>query len=126
MRAMTQGLSSESAYVPVHVYCAIFLNKCCTCFTTFRVCGGSFLQSRRSRALVTNHWLSGWDLVLLLRRLQPACEWEPSPAPRPCRGFRHWKSLPRLSTMLLKLIFLFTYHLTTTLNFYFFQILLLC
>lgn len=84
MRARLRDSPSESAYVPVHVYCAIFLNKCCTCFTIFHVCGGSFLQSRRSRALVTNHWLSGWDLVLLLMRPSPICDWEPSPAPRPC------------------------------------------
>ena len=39
-------------------------NKYFTCLTIFHLCGNSFLQSSRARALVTDHWSSGWDLVL--------------------------------------------------------------
>ena len=85
MRARLGDPLSESAYIPDHMYCTISLNKCFTCFTTFCLCGGSFLRSRGSGALVTDLWLSGWDLVLLLMRPSPVCGWEPTPAPRPCR-----------------------------------------
>lgn len=38
----------------IHTYCALFLrNKHFTCFTTFRLCGSSFLQGRKARAC---HW----------------------------------------------------------------------
>ena len=41
----------------VHMYCTLFPpRKHFTCFTTFCLCGNSFLQTRRARALVTHHW----------------------------------------------------------------------
>ena len=55
---------SESAHLPVHTYCPFFLNKCSTCFTTFHLCGNSFLQSWRAQALVNDHQYSGYDLIL--------------------------------------------------------------
>ena len=41
----------------VHMYCTLFPpKKYFTCFTTFCLCGNSFLQTQRARALVTHHW----------------------------------------------------------------------
>ena len=43
---------SEPAPVSIHKYCTLFPpNKHFTCFTTFLLCGNSFLQSWRARAL---------------------------------------------------------------------------
>ena len=41
------------------LYSFIPLNKYFTYFSTFHLCGNSFLQSWRARALVTDHWSSG-------------------------------------------------------------------
>ena len=38
-------------------------------FTTFCLCGNSFLQSQKTQGLVTDHWSSGQDLVRSLPRL---------------------------------------------------------
>ena len=43
---------SESAHLSIHTYCIFSLNKCSTCFTTFHLCGNSFLQCWRAQALV--------------------------------------------------------------------------
>ena len=47
-----------------HILYTLPPNKYCTCFTTFHLRGNSFLQSWRTRALVTDRWPSGEDLVL--------------------------------------------------------------
>ena len=41
------------------LYSFIPFNKYFTYFSTFHLCGNSFLQSWRARALVTDHWSSG-------------------------------------------------------------------
>ena len=52
MRVQLRDSPSESAYVSVHMYCTLFplINT-----SLLSVCGNSFLQSRRARALVTDH-----------------------------------------------------------------------
>ena len=61
MRVRLRDSPSELARVFIHTYCPYFfpLNKYFTCFTTFHLCGNSFLQSWGARALVTDHWSTG-------------------------------------------------------------------
>ena len=50
----------DSPSESIHSYCTRFPpNKYFTCFITFCLCGNSFLQSQRARALVTDHCSSG-------------------------------------------------------------------
>ena len=82
----TQGVSlriSPCAY-PQMLY-SFPLNKYFTCFTTFCLCGYSFLQNWRARALVTDHWSSGQDLVLSLPWLSLSLAGNASHAPSHCR-----------------------------------------
>ena len=94
----TQGLS---LWVCLCVYPRIpysfLLIKHFTCFTTFHLRGSSFLQSRRARALVSDHWPSGYDPVL--PPLQPSPNlWMGTQAPlQAVAGRGHPRS--RISTL---------------------------
>ena len=58
-RARLHKSLSDSARVSTHTHCTLFFLWINTCFTAFCLCGNSFLQSQRARALVTDHWTSG-------------------------------------------------------------------
>ena len=52
----TQRLTwAHPSHMSIHNYCTLFPpNKYFTCFTSFRLCGNSFLQTWRAKALVTD------------------------------------------------------------------------
>ena len=55
----TQQRSLWACCVSIHMCCTLFPpTKYLTCFTNFHLCGNSFLQSWRARALVIDHWSS--------------------------------------------------------------------
>ena len=85
LEGATQGLSLSSPCVYPHVLCSFPPNEYCTCFATSHLCGNSFPQSRRARGLVTEHWSSGQDLVLLPPGPNPVSGWEPKPSFQHCR-----------------------------------------
>ena len=78
-RAQLRDPPSESAHVSIHKYCTIFPpKKHFTWFTTFCLCGHSFLQTRRARALVTDHWQAPFVFTLspsLQHLLHSASAW---------------------------------------------------
>ena len=66
-RVRLRDSPSGPARVSIHKhYTLLPPNKYFTCLTTFHLCGNSFLQSQRIRAFVTDHWSSGYTLVLSL------------------------------------------------------------
>ena len=73
--------------VSVHIYCALFPpNKYFACFTTFHFCGKSFLQSRRARALVTDHWSMARIWCFYHCNPDPVSGWEPKPCSKPLQA----------------------------------------
>ena len=71
---------SESAHVSIHTHCTLFpLNKYFTCFTTSSLCGKSFLQSRRARALVADHCLVARIWYFYHHDLASISGWKPKP-----------------------------------------------
>ena len=80
LKGATQGLSLSSPCVYPHVLWSSPPNEYFTCFATSHLCGNSFPQSRRARGLVTEHWSSGQDLMLLPPGPNPVSGWEPKPS----------------------------------------------
>ena len=77
----------EFAYVSIHTGCTFFsLNKHVTCFTTSCLYRNSFLQSRRARALVTDHSSTGSDLTLSPTPPSPVSGWEPKARSKPLQA----------------------------------------
>ena len=95
-----QDSLSESACVSLYTYCTLFPpNKHFTCFTTFCLCGSSFLQSQRARALSLatglvariqcSHCLgltpiSGRELKPCFKPLQAEATWDQAQRPETC------------------------------------------
>ena len=82
-RGHNSGTLPESAHVSIHTYYTLFLNKYFTCFTTFHLCGNSFLQSQRARALVTDTGLMA--RIWCFHHSDPASTSGWSPTPSCCR-----------------------------------------
>ena len=60
-------------------------SKYFTCFTTFHLCGKSFLQSQRARALVTDHWSKWLGLGVFTTVIQPMSGWKSKSHPKPLK-----------------------------------------
>ena len=69
---------------PIYTYCTFFL-LINTYFTTFRLCGNSFLQSQGSRTLVIGHGLVARIWCFHHRDPAQSLAGNPSPAPSCCR-----------------------------------------
>ena len=80
MRMKLRNFPSESAHLSIHTDCTLFpLNKYFTCFTTSSLCGKSFLQSRRARALVADHCLVARIWYFYHHDLASISGWKPKP-----------------------------------------------
>ena len=66
-----------------HVLYSSPLSKYFTCFTTFHLCGNSFLQSQRARALVTDHWSKSLGSGAFTAAIQPTSGWKSKSSPKP-------------------------------------------
>lgn len=77
LEGVTQGLFLSSPCIYPHVLCSFPANEYFTCFATFLFVGILF-TSRGNQGLVTEHWSSGQDLLLLPP--DPVSGWEPKPS----------------------------------------------
>ena len=83
----TQGLSPESARVSLHTSCTLFFLLLILCFTTFCLCGSSFLHSGRCGPLsLTASLVLGWDPVLITAATRPISGWGPKTRSKPLQA----------------------------------------
>ena len=78
---------AETAHVSVHTWCTLCpLNEYSTCFTTFNLCGDSFLQSRRAGPLSLTTGLVA--RIWWAHHCDPASisDWEPKPCSKPLQA----------------------------------------
>ena len=97
-KGLTHHLS-VSLSLPIHMYFFFSpLNKYFTTFATSHLCGNSFLESYRARALVTDHWATGLVArIWCFNHCHPAqsLTGNPNPTPSYCRP-RPSKIKPKL------------------------------